>query len=79
MNAISSLAALLITASVMLPAVAADKPAGAKQLRHVVSFKFKDGTTPEQVEKVVTEFRALAKKVPGTPGFEYGVNNSPEG
>ena len=79
MNAILCLIVVLITAAITPPAIAADKPAGAKQLRHVVSFKFKDGTTPEQIDKVIAEFRALAKKVPGTPGFEYGVNNSPEG
>jgi hypothetical protein len=48
-------------------------------LRHVVLFKFKDGTSKEQVEKIVTEFKALPKKIPGILEFEYGTNNSPEG
>lgn len=50
-----------------------------KVLRHVVLFKFKDSSSKEQVEKVVDEFRALAKKIPTIADFEYGINNSPEG
>lgn len=50
-----------------------------KPLRHVVLFKFKDASSKEQVEKLVSEFRALPKKIPAIAEFEYGVNNSPEG
>jgi hypothetical protein len=53
--------------------------AQSKPLRHVVLFKFKESSTPEQVEKVVSEFRALAKKIPTIADFEFGTNNSPEG
>ena len=48
-------------------------------LRHVVMFKFKDATSPEQVEKIVAEFKNLPKKISGIQEFEYGTNNSPEG
>ena len=51
----------------------------AKPLRHVVLFKFKESASKEQVEKLVNEFRGLAKKIPAIADFEYGVNNSPEG
>ena len=44
----------------------------------MVIFKFKAGTTPEQVAEVTGAFRALAKTVPGITAFEDGVNNSPE-
>lgn len=57
--------------------VADDAP--TKPLRHVVLFKFKESATPEQVEKIVTEFRGLSKKIPVIADFEFGINNSPEG
>ncbi len=49
------------------------------RLRHVVAFKFKEGTTKEQVKQVETAFRDLEKKIPEIKKFEYGTNNSPEG
>ncbi|MRI02002.1 Dabb family protein [Kriegella sp. EG-1] len=48
-------------------------------LRHVVLFKFKDGTSPENIKKVVDAFSALPSKIPQIVGYEWGVNNSPEG
>ena len=54
-----------------------DKP--AKLLRHVVLFKFKDGTTDEQLKKVTDAFAALPKKIDAIEDFEWGTNNSPEG
>jgi hypothetical protein len=48
-------------------------------LRHVVLFKFKDGTTPAQVKEIEDAFRALPGKVPEVAAFEWGTNNSPEG
>ncbi len=46
--------------------------------RHVVLFKFKDSTTPEQVKTVEDAFRALSTKVPTITGYEWGTNVSPE-
>lgn len=54
----------------------AKAPAG--KLRHVVLFKFKDGTSPEDIKKVEEAFRALPAKIPEIAGFEWGTNNSPE-
>jgi hypothetical protein len=48
------------------------------KLRHVVLFKFKDGTTPEQIKTVEDAFRALPTKIPQIVSLEWGTNNSPE-
>jgi hypothetical protein len=55
---------------------AAQKP--ARVLRHVVLFKFKDGTTPEQIKKVEAAFCELPKKIPTISAFEWGTDVSPE-
>jgi hypothetical protein len=55
----------------------ANKPNLGTQ-RHVVIFKFKDGTTPEQIKEVEDAFRALPSKIPQILDFEWGTNNSPE-
>ncbi|PIB28104.1 stress responsive alpha-beta barrel domain-containing protein [Maribacter sp. 4U21] len=47
-------------------------------LRHVVLFKFKDGTAPEDIKKVEDAFSSLPSKIPQIKGYEWGVNNSPE-
>lgn len=49
-----------------------------KMLRHVVLFKFKDGTTDAEVKKVENAFRALPSQIKQIKGFEWGTNNSPE-
>ena len=49
-----------------------------KMLRHVVLFKFKDGTTPVDMKKVEDAFRALPSKIKEIKGLEWGTNNSPE-
>jgi hypothetical protein len=51
---------------------------GSKVLRHVVLFKFKDSSTPEDVKKVEAAFADLAAKLPLIKGYEWGKNNSPE-
>ena len=48
-------------------------------LRHVVLFKFKDGTTQENIKEVVNAFSALQTKIPQIHSYEWGINNSPEG
>ena len=47
-------------------------------LRHVVIFKFKDSSAPEDVKKVAEAFANLYGKVPQIKNFEWGINNSPE-
>ena len=48
-------------------------------LRHVILFKFKDGTAKEDIKKVEDAFSALPAKIPEIMGYEWGTNNSPEG
>jgi len=48
------------------------------QVRHVVLFKFKAGTSAEEIKKIEDAFRALPKEIPQIAGFEWGTNVSPE-
>ncbi len=48
-------------------------------LRHVVLFKFKDGTSASDIKKVEDAFTALPTKIPQIHDYEWGLNNSPEG
>jgi hypothetical protein len=72
---------IAIISAVSVLALAAEKAPEAKRakLRHVVAFKFKEGTTPEQIKRVEEAFRDLKKKIPAIADFEWGTNNSPEG
>jgi hypothetical protein len=49
-----------------------------KVLRHVVLFKFKDASTPEDIKKVEDAFSALADKISLIKDYEWGTNSSPE-
>ncbi|MGB5553770.1 MAG: Dabb family protein [Flavobacteriaceae bacterium] len=48
-------------------------------LRHVVLFKFKEGTSSADIKKVEEAFSALPSKIPQIISYEWGTNNSPEG
>lgn len=48
-------------------------------LRHVVLFKFKEGTPSSTINKVEEAFSALPSKIPQIKTYEWGLNNSPEG
>lgn len=50
----------------------------APRLKHVVSFKFKESATPQQIKQVVSDFAALKRKIPQMKDFEWGINVSPE-
>jgi hypothetical protein len=71
-----------ITAAVLYAAMAADPAPAAAQaaapVRHVALFKFKEGTTPEQVKSVEEGLQQLPKKIDAIKSFEWGTNNSPE-
>ena len=55
--------------------VAADAPRQPeKLLRHVVLFKFKKESTPEDIQKVVTAFAALPKQIDTIVDFEWGTD-----
>ena len=66
--------ALAILALIPVSTFAADGP-----IRHVVHFKFKPDTEKSQIEKVVSEFAALKKKISVIDALEWGTNVSPEG
>jgi hypothetical protein len=77
----STTATLMLLIGIYLASTVAGAPADAKAgkvFRHVVLFKFKDGTTPEQVKEVVDAFRALKDKVDAIADFEYGTDVSTE-
>ncbi|MFH1371635.1 MAG: Dabb family protein [Planctomycetota bacterium] len=50
----------------------------ARLLRHVVLFKFKEGTTPEKIKEVENAFASLPGKISEIKRFEWGTNVSPE-
>ena len=50
----------------------------SRVLRHVVLFKFKDGTTEEQIGKIVDAFCALPDKIGTIHDLEWGTNVSVE-
>jgi len=43
-------------------------------LRHVVMFKFKEGTAPEQIRKIESAFCALPSKIDAIQDFEWGTD-----
>ena len=47
-------------------------------VRHVVIFKFKEGTSDAQLKSIVDGFRGLKDRIPGILNFEWGTNMSPE-
>ena len=56
-----------------------EKVDNSKKLRHVVLFKFKEGTAESDIKKVEEAFSALPAKIPQIRDYEWGTNNSPEG
>ncbi|HEX5667773.1 MAG TPA: Dabb family protein [Chitinophagaceae bacterium] len=69
---------VVLFALTSLAAVQAQKKTDAKMLRHVVLFKFKDGTSPADVKKVEEAFGKLPSQITEIAGYEWGTNNSPE-
>lgn len=58
---------------------AAGKSNQRGNLVHMVSFKFNESVTKEDIKKVETAFAGLQKKIPQILSYETGTNNSPEG
>lgn len=82
MKSILLLAAVFTLFSVCVTSVTAAegkaKKKRATRLRHVVCFKYKEGTSNAKIAEIGKAFRGLKSKIPGITGFETGVNNSPE-
>lgn len=82
---------LLVTITLMLGGCAEEKTKSIERpekelvmendsvLRHVVLIKFKDSTAQADIKKVEDAFSALPDKIPQIKGYEWGINNSPEG
>lgn len=66
---------LLIAA---MSAISAVQTFAANELRHVVLFKFKDGTPQEEIQKVEKAFASLPKKIDLIQDFEWGTSVSVE-
>ena len=49
------------------------------KIKHIALFRFKEGTTEEQIQKTLDELMELSENVPGVEDYVAGVNNSPEG
>jgi hypothetical protein len=69
---------LVIGLAVCLCAVAAGGSGKNSKLRHVVSVKFKDSATKEQIKSVEDAFRGLKKSIKEIEALEWGTNVSPE-
>ena len=74
MKLILALVALMMAST--FTSLAAD--AGKDKLYHVVSFKFKEGTTDAQKKEVEEAFAALKKSIPQIKSLDWGTNVSPE-
>lgn len=48
------------------------------EYRHIVCFKFKEGTPAAEIERIEKAFAALPEKIDTITGFEWGTNVSPE-
>lgn len=66
-------AILILTVGLAFASSAADG-----RLYHVVSFKFKESASKEQIKQVEDAFRDLKKKIKEIQSYEWGTNVSPE-
>ena len=64
--------------SAMTEYAATNEPSPHRALQHVVSFKFKEGTSTVQIEQIEKAFVALKDKISEIVKLEWGTNNSPE-
>lgn len=68
--------ALIIGTLLVTNLPAADAKSGT--LYHVVSFKFKETASKDQIKQVEEAFRDLKKRIKEIQGYEWGTNVSPE-
>jgi hypothetical protein len=74
-------AVLLAALSLTAFAADSDKPKQNKKagkVKHMVAFKFKDGTSEADIDKLNVAFRELPEKIDVIRTFDMGTNNSPE-
>lgn len=74
-----SLLLVALLGGALISGIAAEHHEGQPgKLNHVVSFKFKETATPDQIKQVEDAFRDLKKKIPQIASYHWGTNNSPE-
>ena len=90
MTQLSFIAAVALLVALSASAFAAEPAAGKEKkdpaaegkqgttLYHVVSFKFKESATKEQVAEVERAFAALKGQIPAIQSLNWGTNVSPE-
>lgn len=49
------------------------------RVKHIVLFKFKEGTSAEQVDQIFNDILDLSESVPGVDDYISGPNVNPEG
>ncbi len=49
------------------------------RVKHIVLFKFKEGTSAEQVEQIFNDILDLSESVPGVDDYISGPNTNAEG
>lgn len=80
-NVLPALLLLLVICSCNSPVektMETEVKAPEKLLRHVVIFKFKDGSSEADVARLNKAFNALPEAIPVIKDFEWGLNDSPE-
>ena len=68
----------LLPILLLVGGLALNTSAAGRKLYHVVSFKFKETATKEQIKEVEDAFRDLKKKIKEIQSYEWGTNVSPE-
>lgn len=76
-STVMSLTTLLFCAVLATQCLAADSGNG-NPIRHYVALKFKDGTSPQDIDRISKAFKSLQKQVPNVTSIEGGPNCSPE-
>jgi hypothetical protein len=72
MNKLASILCAAFCLTLVISANAADR------LQHVVSFKFKNTASPEEIKKIEAAFQDLKKHIPQMGSLEWGTNISQE-
>lgn len=74
------LATLILIASLLLAMTAVPTPAEAAEgrFRHVVCFKFKDGTPAAEIAEIEKAFAALKGQIDTIVDFEWGTSDNIE-
>jgi hypothetical protein len=78
-NTAAVLIGFLSVTTLATACIAEGEKESEKVLRHAVFFKFKDGTSDADAEKVVAAFDALPKKIDTIKDYHRGKNVSPSG